>query len=214
MKKLIGIFISAILLLSCMTVIAENNTAEAAAERLKDLGIITGDSDGNLRLGDSLTRAEMTAIICRLQGKAKAPNKATVFSDVPESHWASGYIDAAYQAGIVNGNDDGAFRPDDKVTYGDVAKMLTTLSGYGERAQYFGGYPRGYLFAASTNGTFGGLNIDVDKDGDKICSRGEMMIMTSNAVDVPLEVQTGDRSIIMDGTNYPLQTIGTTYLGL
>ncbi len=70
--------------------------AETAAERLQGLGIISGDPDGNLHLDDSLTRAEMAAVVCRLLGMKEISNKATVFSDVPTEHWASGYIDTAY----------------------------------------------------------------------------------------------------------------------
>ncbi len=81
--------------------------------------------------------------------------------------------------------------------------MLITLSGFWAQAEQTGGYPRGCLFTASKNGTLDGLNIDIDKDGGKICSRGEMMTMTANAVDVPMMVETDKGAILMDGGILP-----------
>ncbi len=46
------------------------------------------------------------------------------FSDV-SGHWAETEIETAYEGGSVNGDPDGRFRPDDKISRGEFVKMLT-----------------------------------------------------------------------------------------
>ncbi len=61
--------------------------------------------------------------MCRLQAMGEVPEtNEPVFSDVPAEYWASGYIKAAHDAGIINGYEDGLFRPDNEVTYAEALK--------------------------------------------------------------------------------------------
>ena len=46
------------------------------------------------------------------------------FKDV-EGHWAETEIEEAYTGGSINGDPDGNFRPDDKISRGEFVKMLT-----------------------------------------------------------------------------------------
>lgn len=190
---------------------------ETAAERLLSLGIISGDPNGDLRLGDSLTRAEMSVIICGLQGINGAPNAAdTVFGDVDKSHWASGYINAAYNSKIINGNEDGTFRPEDKVTYQEAVKMLVSLLGYAPKADTLGGYPEGYLETARRHGLTSGVEFSPETP----CTRGDVFVLAENALDIPLMMQKDDADpgvyVICDGTlnekgeiEVPLRTLIT-----
>lgn len=50
---------------------------------------------------------------------------AFAFSDIAPDHWASKYIDALSQSGVINGYEDGTFRPDGDVTRAEFAKMLS-----------------------------------------------------------------------------------------
>lgn len=49
------------------------------------------------------------------------------FSDVT-GHWAEDEIDKAYSSSIVNGDDDGRFRPDDGISRAEFVKLLTALT--------------------------------------------------------------------------------------
>ncbi len=53
----------------------------------------------------------------------------SVFSDVPEGHWAEKQIDAWSNYGIINGY-EGRFSPDNKITRGDFAVVLNKLMAY------------------------------------------------------------------------------------
>lgn len=46
------------------------------------------------------------------------------FSDVDAGHWAKEYIDVLSADGIINGYEDGSFRPEGNVTKAEFAKML------------------------------------------------------------------------------------------
>ena len=50
---------------------------------------------------------------------------ATVFPDVPASHWAYDEIQKCCSLGIVKGHNDGTFKPEDFVTGAEFATMLT-----------------------------------------------------------------------------------------
>jgi len=53
-----------------------------------------------------------------------APTAPPAFSDVPQDHWAAGYIETLAARGIVDGFPDGTFRPDGAVSRAQFVKML------------------------------------------------------------------------------------------
>ena len=168
-------------------VASTDNYAEAI-ETLSALGIITGDDENNdgvmeFRPNDTITRAEVTAIVSRIQGMNNAAQTNTSFADVPSTHWASGYVAQAANQGIVNGYGDGNFGPEDNVKYQEMIKMLMETLGYRPFADDQGGYPTGYLTAAQRYGVLddvvgGGIGVEA--------SRGMVAQMVYNAIDTPL----------------------------
>ena len=47
------------------------------------------------------------------------------FTDVNTSDWSSGFIAAAYDAGIISGS-DGKFRPNDTITREEICKIIAS----------------------------------------------------------------------------------------
>ncbi len=95
-------------------------------EQIADLytkGVITGDDKG-LRLKESISRAEFTALVVRALGIEVAEYKGT-FDDVTENFWGAGYIEAAYDMGLINGA-DGKFRPNDTITREEICKIIAS----------------------------------------------------------------------------------------
>lgn len=129
-----------------------------AVQALSEMGIIQGDTSGNFNPDDTVTRAEAAAFLCRLLGieDTAKEKQATIFSDVPESHWASGYIAAIADLGIITGW-NGKFMPNDSVTYAQIIKMLVCICRYGDEAIEQGGYPNGYIFIADVIGLTSGV---------------------------------------------------------
>lgn len=74
-------------------------------------------------LNDVVTREEVAVMVAKAKGLNGAPRE-TRFSDVPKSNPNSGYIQAAYEARILGGYPDGTFKPNDKVTRGQMAVFI------------------------------------------------------------------------------------------
>ena len=50
------------------------------------------------------------------------------FPDVATNHWAAGYIEELTNKGVINGYNDGSFRPDNTLTKGEFLKLIITSS--------------------------------------------------------------------------------------
>lgn len=154
----------------------DNGGYAAAVDNLSEWGIMVGDSQGKFNPEQTVSRAEMATIICRMLGVTENLPKTAVFTDVPESHWANAYIGKASQLGIVNGYGDGKFGPSDPVTYEQAITMVIRAIGEGENATRYGGYPKGYLQAAEERSL---LNEMPPREGTGM-SRGAIAILLNN----------------------------------
>jgi len=136
-----------------------------AVDVLSELGIIEGDEDGALNPHILLTRAMTTKLITyTLLGKKAAEAlqpEEDLFTDIPASHWAAGYIAYCIDMGFVSGKGDGTFRPDETVTASQFAKILLCTAGYGQMGEFADIYNNGTVNALATKlGIFDG-NLDV-----------------------------------------------------
>lgn len=132
---------------------AEASYAEAVT-MLSFLNILNGYDDGSFKPDGTITRAEVAKVlVCALgqQDSANGLKSAQVFTDVPESHWAAGFVNFAAQVGIINGMGDGTFAPDAPVKYEQAVKMIVCMLGYDYFAINRGGYPNGYLAVAASS---------------------------------------------------------------
>ena len=107
-------------------------------QRLRAEGLVVGDETGDLALTKPITRAQFAKIVACALGiktEAEALNQApSPFKDVPEDHWAKGYIRAlaeredARPVPLLRGYEDGSFRPDRSVTGAEASKVATLLA--------------------------------------------------------------------------------------
>lgn len=170
--------------------VSDDATYAEAVTILNSLKIFEGDDQGNFRPDDTITRAEVVAVVLRAQGSGDAAAGAkgnTVFSDVGADHWAAGYINIATQLGIVNGFPDKTFKPGDPVTYEQATKMIVAALGYGPKAEMQGGYPGGYLIIASQERIATGA---AGKAGEP-AKRSIVARLVFNALEVKMLEQTG-----------------------
>lgn len=100
---------------------------EKAVATLANLGIVSGYGDHKFGPNDTMTRAQFATICARI-GKLNASG-ATKFTDVPETHWAAGYIKAAADNGWISGYGDGTFGPDNSITRAQVVTILNRVLG-------------------------------------------------------------------------------------
>lgn len=94
---------------------------KGAIEALAQKGIINGMGGGLFMPETTMTRAQYAAIIAR--ALELEPKYAGNFSDVPAERWYSGYVDAAFAAGIVKGVGGGKFSPEGTITRQEAVVM-------------------------------------------------------------------------------------------
>lgn len=119
---------------------------EDASQALTVLGIMSGDGNGNLNLSAKVTRAEFVTMVIKATPGGDGVGQAATspYPDVPRSHWASGYVEAAVSRGLVSGFSDGTFQPNQEIKLAEAVSMVLALLGYGP-ADFSGAYPTGQL---------------------------------------------------------------------
>lgn len=130
---------------------------QEAITNLAAEGIINGFEDGTFKPEEPVTRAQFTKILCYAQNVGTiqySEADRAKFPDVDPNHWAIHNITTARNSGIINGYDDGTFKPENVVLYEQAVKMAVCALGYtpelAERAGgTMGAYPNGYLSLAS-----------------------------------------------------------------
>ncbi|MEV2908197.1 S8 family serine peptidase [Paenibacillus larvae] len=101
---------------------AENSIAE-----LKRKQVISGYGDYRFEPERTITRSEASAILVNAFHLEK--QKLLRFNDVPIGHWAYSFIAKAEYRGLVNGYEDGSFRPDYPLTRMEMTAMLAESMG-------------------------------------------------------------------------------------
>ena len=191
LKKTLAVVLTFAMILSmgfsafAYTDVAEGTKVSEAVGILSNLGILTGFEDGTFKPDETVTRAQMAAIICRTLGyedQAQSSAGSTMFNDVAADHWAAGYINVAQSLQIVNGYGDGNFGPEDQVTYEQAVKMIVVALGYELDAQAKGGWSTGYLAVAAREGITKNANGTVGA----AANRGTIAVLVYNSLEVRL----------------------------
>lgn len=169
---------------------------EEAAELLGALGIMVGDAEnGAFRPNDPIIRSEMAKVAVYsvgLEDMAANSGGASSFPDVPSDHWATGAINTAHAQGMVIGDSEGTYRPDDPVLLQEAVAIIVRAMGYEPAAADKGGYPGGYLSVASSNQLLRGTS----GASGQPATRGDIAQLIFNALTVNL----------MDQVTYGSQT--------
>lgn len=148
MKRFLALLLTAVLLTSAPTAFAAGEASDEVIEQvIGALGIMTGDSSGNLNLDQTVTRAEYAKmLVCASSYKDKVSgvSNSSPFKDVPYTNWAAGYVKTAVQQGWLTGYLDGSYKPNNTVTLEEAATGCLKLLGY-TTADFSGSYPYGQL---------------------------------------------------------------------
>ena len=92
-----------------------------AVSTLTNAGILDGYEDGTFRPNGNITRAEFATITSRFFEATY--DGEDLFPDI-DGHWAKDYINESANAGIVNGYEDGTFRPQKLITRAEAMTMV------------------------------------------------------------------------------------------
>ena len=136
-----------------------------AAEVLTGMGIINGYEDDSFKPQQSITRAEVAAMIYRVatgdveDEKADINAGAKLFTDVNADDWFAGYVNYCGDAEYIKGYEDDSFRADNDVTGYEVLAMILRAVGYDKNKEFTG--PTWTINVASTATELGMLeNLD------------------------------------------------------
>ena len=176
MRKIICLIMVCMLLLPTMVTSASTYDDYGTATLLKELKIMQGDPDGNLRLDDYVTRAEFSKIAIAASSYRNTVAKQSAvspFKDVSYKHWAAPYVSVAVKSGVITGYPDFTFRPEQNVTYEEAVTVCLKLLGYTSE-DYGVSWPYGQVGMAEN------LNLDENVTanvGDNMTRRNVMNLV-------------------------------------
>ncbi len=176
--------------------------AEAEVNALLSQGVIRGYEDGTFRPNAPITRAEFVTMLNRAAG-AQASGETAAFADVTAGDWFAADVALAAASGVVNGFEDGTFRPKQSVTRQEVAVILARAlelqaapdapfadsgdipawAGPAVAAAAAAGYLKGY-----PDGTFGGARSITRAEAAVLLERTRLRLVTSMPRSVAVSV--------------------------
>jgi hypothetical protein len=133
MKKIFFSFLIAALVLPTAAFAAFSDVSSFhqyydAITWMEDNDVVEGYDDGTFRPADEVTRVaflKMMQLTLGIQYSTTVDSLVSgVFSDTPVTEWYAPYVIWAKETGIVNGYDDGTFRPANAVNVAEAMKIV------------------------------------------------------------------------------------------
>lgn len=155
-------------------------------QTIRALGILVGDSAGNLNLGGSVTRAQFAKMLVSASTYKDSVGDGegvSLFKDVKSNYWASQYIKIAVDEGWMTGYTDGTFRPGQTITLEQACTTVLRLLGY-DSSTLAGSFPSAQLSKASSLG----LRDQITLGQGDLMTRSDCVYLFYNA----LTAQTND----------------------
>ncbi|MEK4146693.1 N-acetylmuramoyl-L-alanine amidase [Robertmurraya sp. FSL W8-0741] len=109
--------------------VGSTHRALVSINYLAEGGIVSGNGNGHFLPDKTVTRAEAATMIGRAVG-LDGTKRNTRFHDVGSQSFASGYIQSAVDAKIISGYVDGSFKPNNPVTRGEMALLISRAFHY------------------------------------------------------------------------------------
>jgi hypothetical protein len=201
-KKLTALALSGALCASLSAQAAAYNDVSASAnyakavQMLGALGVIQGYADGTFRPTNPITRAEACALISRIlspAGVSQAYTGVSSYTDVPQTLWSAPVISYCSSLGIVRGDGNGAFRPEDEVTNQEFITMLCRALNLDDdnNSATAVSYPDGYLALAEQYGLTDGVSLNPTASSQ----RGNDAQMVCNALFAEVDGQSLAQSL-------------------
>ena len=178
----------------------QNNNA---VRMLCDLGLVSGYSDGSFGPQNYIRREEVAKLMALLSSASPeaTQNAASVFYDVNDS-WATPYISYCAEQEIIVGS-AGKFRPADRVTLRELAKMLLVILGE-DPGRYTGADWAMHVDEdAFTKGIYAGITASYSE----AATRDEACLLIYNAMLCPKVAdasQNGVQQYVLDALMNPM----------
>lgn len=168
--------------------LSQSHTFYPYIEKLSQMNVLSGFSDGTFRPDDKITRGQMAKIIVR-GFNIQEDNSCDPFGDVPATNTFFSEITTLRCKGIVDGYSDGTFRPDNIVGRGAAMKFIVESMKQPidqDYSQVFSDLSAdhtffGYVMYAQSKGIVSGYS-DGTFRPDEALTRGAIAKMVANAL--------------------------------
>ena len=91
---------------------------------LTENDILAGYPNGMFKPGTNISRAEMATMVVKGFNLKSCSSDTNLFSDVPQSHWASKNIASAVENGIMAGYPNNTFKPNQPLTRAEAFSII------------------------------------------------------------------------------------------
>nr|WP_167521160.1 S-layer homology domain-containing protein [Paenibacillus timonensis] len=104
--------------------------AKEAIQELVNAGILNGKGDGKFDPSGKIERQDFAIILAKALGlELDQVPASTTFTDVPTSHYAYKYVEAAAKAGLITGYGNGVFGTGNSLSRQDMAVIFVRALG-------------------------------------------------------------------------------------
>lgn len=149
---------------------------------------IVGDDNGLVRPTDDISRAEVATIFYRMltdESREKYATAVNEFTDVNPGEWYNNAVSTLGNAKIINGYDDGTFKPNAPITRAELAAIVARITdgiykGYDLFGDIKNNWAREYINRAAYKGWIQGDGKNYRPD-DNI-TRAEMITLINNVL--------------------------------
>lgn len=124
----------------------EGHWAQSDIETMASKLIVMGMSDDEFAPDEALTRAQFAALLVRSLGLKPDPYQSR-FKDVTAGDWHSGFVEAAFKAGLIEGYEDGTFRPEVTLDREQLAVLIARAIRFAEVGSLPSGQSSGITFS-------------------------------------------------------------------
>ena len=109
----------------------DGHWAQSDIETMASKLIVMGMSENEFAPDEKLTRAQFAALLVRSLG-LKPDAYQSRFKDVTASDWHSSFVEAAFKAGLIEGYEDGTFRPEVTLDREQLAVLIARAIRFAE----------------------------------------------------------------------------------
>lgn len=109
--------------------VAGGSRFSGAVTYLYEKGIISGYPDGTFKPDQTINRAEALKIVMLASGDEAGTTISTPFPDVKSGDWFYDYVQVALTRNIVEGYEDGTFKPGNNINIAESMKIVFLAFG-------------------------------------------------------------------------------------
>ena len=140
-----------------ITVTPKNEKKPVESKEEVHLAYIKGYPDKTVRPEGKATRAEVVTMVVQLKAYPLIEGQG-IYKDAGKDKWYAPYIEAAYRQGILEEKEGEAFRPDEKITRGELAQIISHIDKKNDAKAPFTDI-EGYKFKKAIDQNYGNKRI-------------------------------------------------------